>query len=370
MKKVLYWVLIMSILAACGHETDKKGKLARLKKEYAQLGEQIKKLEQELSQTGDPSNQKVIPVGVTEVQPGEFRHYLEVQGSIDGEENVAVNARMAGVVTTIYVREGDAVRKGQLLAGLDAEVLRKSIDEVKHQLGFATNIYNKQKNLWDQKIGSEIQYLTAKNNKESLENSLKTLEEQLDMMQVTSPIDGTVEEIPIKVGQAVAPGYPVFRVINFSSVKVVANVAEVYAPKINKGDEVLIYFPDMDKEVRSNISFTSKYINPTNRSFVTEVRLKPGEIEARANMIAVVRINDYKVDSALSVPVNVIQNSPEGQYVFLAVENAGHLVARRCLVEPGITYNGLTEIKGGLKPGDRVITAGYQDLNEGQPISF
>ena len=240
------------------------------------------------------SMNQIVYVSVKPLSLTEFNHYLEVQGKIDGDDNVAVSPRNMGVVTKIYVSNGDHVNKDQLLAQLDDEVLVKSQKELQSSLNFATDMYEKQKNLWDKKIGSEVQYLTAKNNKESLENKMVTLKDQIDMMRIKSPIEGNVEDVPIKIGQSVAPGMPAFRVINFSHVKVVAEVAEGYSAKIRTGDDVIIYFPDLEKEIKAKITFSSKYINPINRTFIVEVRLNPNEIEARANLIAVIRINDYK----------------------------------------------------------------------------
>lgn len=308
-------------------------------------------------------------VSVTELKPQEFNHYLEVQGKFDGDENVAVSPKSMGVITQIYVKNGEQVKKNQQLAQLDDEVLQKSMKELKSSYDLANQLYEKQKNLWDQKIGTEVQYLTAKTNKESLENRIATLNDQIDMMKIKSPIDGTVEDVPVKLGQSLAPGITAFRVINFSHIKVVAEVAEAYTAKVKTGDEVIVYVPDMNKEIKARISFASKYINPTNRTFIVEVRLEPREIDARANMIAVIKINDYKVPSTIVVSVNLVQKSLDKQFVYLVKEENNKMVARKQTITQGMTYNGLTEIKSGLKEGDKAITVGYNDLNDGQPVS-
>ena len=319
----------------------------------------------------DPKAETQIKyVSTSEIKSQEFNHFLEVQGKVDGDDNVSVSPKSMGVITQIFVNNGDHVKKGQHLAQLDDAVLQNGLKELKSGLDFATQMYDKQKALWDQKIGSEVQYLTAKNNKESLENKMATLKDQIDMMKVKSPIDGDVEDVPVKVGQSLAPGMTAFRVINFSHVKIVAEVAEAYSAKIKTGDDVIISIPDLNKEVKAKITFSSKYINPTNRTFIIEVRLNPNTIDARANLIAVIKINDYKVHSAIVIPVNYIQKSLEGQFVVLANENQpAKLIAHRQKVSVGMIYNGLAEIKSGLKEGDKVISAGYLDLNEGQAIS-
>ena len=369
MKKLLVIAGGMLLLAACGQGGDKKAELDKLIKERDALNEKIVKLQEELS-LGQESNKKAVNVAVYEVTPVTFKHYIEVQGKVDGDENVAVSAKTAGVVVSVNVQEGQKVSRGQVLATLDAQVYYQTKKELEAQLAFATDIYNRQKNLWDQQIGSEIQYLTAKNNKESLENKMKTLDEQIAMTRITSPINGTVEEIPIKIGQSLAPGLPAFRVVNFDKIKVVAEVAEAYSPKVRTGDSVVIFFPDLNTEIRTRLTFTSKYINSVNRTFLVETRIVPGKFEFRANMIAVIRINDYSVDQAVAVPANVVQKAMNEQYVLVAANEQGKKVARKRPVSVGLTYNGLTEITSGLKQGDLLIVSGFQDLNDNDPVNF
>lgn len=368
-KSIIVLALVI-IAAACSSSVDKKAELEKLKKQHDQISEQIKKLETELK-VNDSTSSKLTDVMVTDVQPSEFNHYIEVQGKVDGQDNVAVAPQMPGVVTAVYVKEGDAVRKGQVLAQLDDNVILQQIAGVKQQLDFATSLFVKQKALWDQQIGSEVQYLTAKNNKESLEKNLATLNQQLDMYKIKAPIYGTIEEVGVKVGQMAAAGAtPVFRVVNFSSVKIMADIAEVYAPKVKVGNDVLVFFPDFNQEIKSKINFSSKYINPSNRSFQIEIRLGASKVEYRANMIAVVKINDYQNKKALALPVNLVKDSPDGKYLYLAREEAGKTIAHKQKVEVGQTYNGLAEITSGLQAGDKVISSGFNSLVEGQPLSI
>lgn len=370
MKTFYKSIVIISLAAffvACSSKpAGKKEQLESLKKQYTEIGDKIKKLEAELN-VNDSSAVKYKEVVITEVQPGRFDHYIEVQGKVDGEDNIAVSAEMSGAVVQVFVKEGDRITKGQTLAQLDNSVMEKQIEAVRQQLDFATTVYEKQKKLWDQKIGSEIQYLTAKNNKESLEKNLATINNQLGMTRIKAPINGTVEEVNLKVGQMAMPGAPAFRVVNFSSAKIMADIAEVYAARVKTGNTVKIFFPDFNTEVNSTVRFSSKYINPVNRTFTVEMRLGPAAgVEYRANMLAVVKINDYSKTDAISLPINLVQDSPSGKYVFLAVDDKGKTVARRQKVELGQNYNGLTEIVSGLKQGDKVITTGYNSLVEGE----
>ncbi|MBL7905491.1 MAG: efflux RND transporter periplasmic adaptor subunit [Bacteroidales bacterium] len=370
LNKTLLLAVIVMFAAACGNTVDKQAELTKLKKQRDELNVKIKAIEDELAQKDGSGLKKLTDVLVTEIQPSAFEHFLEVQGKVDGEDNLAVSAQMGGVITDVFVKEGDAVKKGQIMAQIDNSVLKQQIEGVKTQLTFATNIYNKQKALWEKQIGSELQYLSAKNNKESLEANLSTLNDQMEMTRIKSPINGTVEEVNLKLGQMASPGMPAIRVVNFSSVKILADISEAYAPKVKTGNKVLVSFPDFNTEIEGKIHFTSKYINPVNRTFQTEVRLGPGKVEYRANMMAVVKINDYSNPSAIVVPVSVIRESTTGKYIYLAREENGSVVARRQTVTVGNTYNGMAEITSGLTKGEKVITTGYNSLVEGQLLKI
>jgi RND family efflux transporter MFP subunit len=368
MKKSLFILGLLIVAISCSGP-DKKAKLEKLKKEHDQVTTQIAVLEKELN-AKDKTSATIVSVQPLILQS--FDHYIEVQGRIDGNENIGVSPRTAGVVTRVIVKEGETVKKGQALAELDADVLKRNLSDLQSQLSFVTDLYEKQKALWDQKIGSEVQYLTAKNNKESIENKIASLKDQISMSSITSPIDGTVEDIPIKVGQLATAGVPAFRVINFAKAKAVADVGEAYSSKIRTGDQVKIFLPDFNDELMQKVTFASKFINPTNRTFVVEVELPPSaNMVYRANMIAIIRIKDYSNSSTIAVSQNFIQSSKnEGLYVFLAKDENGKKVARKTFIKTGVTYNGLTEILSGLKNGDKLITAGYKDLYDGQVIDY
>lgn len=371
MKNLLFIVLFMALVTGCGTgEGDTSARLNRLKKERDKLTEEIQKLEKELS--GDKVTGTFV--GVAPLKHQLFEHYIEVQGRIDGNENIAVSPRnQGGVVTRILVHEGDHVSAGQVLAELDAEVLKQQLKDLKNKLAFVTDIYQRQKTLWDQKIGSEMQFLKAKNDMESVEYGIATLEDQIRMSVITAPISGTIEEIPLKVGQMASSASPVpaFRIVNFTRAKALADVGEAYSAKIKPGDVVKIYLPDFNEELTEKVTFASKYINPTNRTFLVEVALPSPGVTLRANMIAVLRIKDYTNPKAIAIPRNLIQVSPqEGSFVFIGREENGRKIARKKSVTPGITFNGLTEITQGLDTGEMIITAGYKDLYDGQLIEF
>ncbi|UYQ92314.1 efflux RND transporter periplasmic adaptor subunit [Chitinophaga horti] len=364
-----YFSLLMftAVLAACGGGEDKSAeKLQKLKKERADLDKQIADLEK---QTKDTTNIKQKTVTVATVQDTLFEHYIDVQGSVDARENVDVSAKSPGVITNIYVKEGQRVSKGQTLAQIDDQVMRSNVAEVKTQLDLANIAFEKQQRLWNQKIGTEMQYLTAKNQKESLEKRISTLNDQLALNRIVSPISGTVDAVIAKLGDQAAPGAPSFRVVNTSNLKVVANVAESYAGRVKTGDPVVIVLPDINKEIRTKISFASKVIDPLSRTIKVEIPLA-ADAALRPNMIAQLKIVDYVAPNAVVVPVGVLQYSMGKPYVITAKKSNGKLVAERKDVELGQTYNDKAEIKSGLSAGEQIVTTGFQGLNSNDLIKL
>ncbi len=354
-------------LVACGggQEQDKAKRLEQLKADQAKINTEIRTLEAELVKEGKGNKDKLRDVVVTPVATGKFVHYIEIQGKVEADQNVTVTAKMPGTVTKVSAEVGQEVRAGQVLAEMDKEAISKGIDELKQQMVFVTDVYNRQQNLWNQKIGSEIQYLTAKNNKEALEKKLITLNEQQDMALIKSPISGVIDEVYAKVGQPAAPGAPSFRVVNFSDLKARAEVAEINASKVKKGNPVQVNFPDLNDSTMGTVNYASKVINPMTRTFFVEVPLKSGKAEYRPNSVAILKVSDYTNDKAITVPIRLVQNAEDGMYVLVAEDKGGKLVASKKIITLGNSYNGVAEVKSGLTLGDKLITVGYQNVNIG-----
>ena len=371
MKKLIFFLSI-AFLAGCsdsGKGTEKKAELEKLKKELASIKEKINSLEAEIS-VNDSGAVKSKLVGITEIAPQRFNHYIEVQAKVEGDEDVLLSAKTQGTVTSILVKAGDIVHKVQTLAVINDKLIRQGIAELQSQLDLSIQLYNRQKNLWDQKIGSEVQYLQAKTNKESLERKMDGLDEQLDMTRIKSPINGTVDNVEIKIGQTVAPGFPSIRVINLSSLKVTGEIAESFINRVKKGNEVILFFPDQNKEVFTKIDYSGNRIDPLNRTFNVEVHLTDKNGDFRPNMIVVLKIVDYSNSAAFIVPINSIQKSTDGEFVYVAETNGNKTIAKRKVVESGMIYDGFTEIKSGLVANDKVITNGFQNIIEGDAIRF
>ena len=356
-------------LLACGNQPkDPAAQLAKLKEQKAQIEAQIAQLEKEAGAA--PVEQRIRTVGLTEIKPQVFRHFIDLQGKIEAEESVQATAKMPGTLTRILVKNGDAVRKGQLLAQIDDLMMQKSKAEIELQLATATEVFNRQKSLWDQKIGTEIQFIQARTQKEALEKSLETLKEQMNMTNIYAPIDGVVDVVILKAGQAIAPGVPLCNILNLRELKITGKVPDAYSAKVRTGDQVVVYFPDLEKEITTRVSYVSKSIDPMSRTFAVEAKL-PSQSDYRANMIAVLKIIDYQRADAIVAPINVVQNAEDGEFVLVAEKTGDNkATARKTLIKTGVNYGGMVEIIQGLKKGDWLISTGYQEINNGEIIGF
>ena len=369
---ILLAIVVAGLLVACSTASndDKKIQLEELKAQQAKLSTEVKKLEEEINK-GNPTTVKVKAkdVAVEQLTPRPFDYYIQTQGAVEAVDNILVGTRTMGVISKVFVKEGDIVSTGQTLAQIDNSLIVRNIEEMKSGLELARTVYERQKNLWDQKIGTEVQYLQAKNNKVNLEKRLATMNEQLDMSRIKSPINGSVDEVSLKIGQNASPGLPAFRVVSNDKLKMKANVSEAYVTAIKKGDKVSLTFSDISKTIEAPVTFVARTINPLSRTFAVEVAL-PSNEELRPNMTGVLRIIFKSVPSAIVVPVNVVQDVNGQKIVYTAELEGNQMVAHKKVVEVGGVYNNLAEIKSGLKAGDKIITVGFQGLNDGEFIKI
>jgi membrane fusion protein (multidrug efflux system) len=364
---------LAGLLAACSAaspDDDKKARLEKLKTQQADLSKEITKLEEEIAKANpnDVKKVKAKQVAVSALSPRKFDHYVQTQGSIESENDIVVSAKVPGVITQVFVTEGQQVSKGQVLAQMDNSVILKSIESMESQLELATSVFQRQDNLWKQKIGTEVQYLQSKTAKESLEKQIASLKEQNDMTRLKAPINGTVDGLYVKVGQNTAPGQPGARVVNATDLKVVARMSEAYVTTIKKGNKVIVSFPGRDQDIAATVSFVGRTIDPLSRTFNIEAKL-PSNVDLRPNMTATVKVVFTSAPSALVVPVNVIQDINKEKVVYIAVEKDNQTIATRKVVTVEGVYGGLAQVKG-LATGDKIITVGYQGLNDGDFIKI
>ena len=376
MKSTFYTLSVLVILVSCSKGggdklSDKRAELAKLQAEEKTVSASIKKLQAELDIL-DPRKdvEKVLTVTVTPIATQNFKHFVEIQGRVDAKNNLFVSPQMGGAITNLFVKEGDYVKKGQTIATIDNAVLKQSLQEIDVQLETAKIFYEKQKSLWDQKIGTEIQYIQAKSTVESLEKRISTLKTQTAMTTVVSPIGGFVDEVRMRAGEMAAPGLGIVRIVNSDNLKVVAQVADTYASTIKQGDVVNIKFPDLGKETTAKLTFVSQTVNTASRTFTVEASINKIDSQLKPNMTAVLNINDQAKGNAVIINQNYIQHTEAGDIVYVAVTEGAKKVARSRKITAGITYNGDIEIVSGLQTGDMLITQGYQDLVDGQAISF
>lgn len=374
---LLLLFLSSMLMAACSDNkpttlAGKKAVLDAKKKQLITLNNEIETLQQEIEKL-DPAAKvqaRQIPISTEDLVPTTFQHFINVQGQVEANKNILVSGMQAGRITSIYVREGQYVKRGQLLAQIDDAIMKSSIEELKSSLDLASIMFDKQQKLWDQEIGTEVQYLTAKNQKESLERKLKTLEKQLDLSKITAPISGIVDEIMPKTGEMLNPGFPAFRIVNATDLSLKANLSEVHLPFIKKGDKVMVKFPTINVETQANISSVGQSIDPNNRTFSVEAKL-PNNRLFKSNMFGQISVNDQTIKDAIVVPLEVIQQTDIGQFVYIAEKDAeGKWLSKRKNISTGLSAEGSVLIEKGLAAGDKLITVGYKDLSDGQPVVF
>ncbi len=343
---------------------EKKVKLNALREKSTELVLQIKKLEKEINAlSSEDSKQKLKKITATILQIETFEHYIESQGNVDSEQNVQVVPQLGGVILKKYVEEGQKVSKGQVLVEIDAENIRRNMAEIKTRLTLASTIYDRQKNLWEQKIGSEVQYLQAKNEKEVLHKTLETLESQLEKAYVKSPINGILDEFFTNPGETASPQFALARVVNLSRVKVTAEVSESYIPNVHKGDTVWVRFTELGLEESVPIKQIGRFINPANRTFKIQIQVNNQQGWLRPNTLAVVKIRDFVLKHALTIPSHLIQKSTDGKlFVYTVVQQNNNHIICKVIIETSKSYQGKTVVTKGLTAGDRLVVEGYNEV--------
>ena len=398
MKRIINISLIFfftAVISSCGNSdrkdsalADKKAQLQKLKSEKESLDEKILSLQKEIVKLDTASAIPVKPqlVALTTVEKTDFKHYLDLQGTVDAKNiSYITPSGQGGQIKAIYVKQGDKVHQGQLILKLDDAVMRENVAAVKQQMGsvraqldLAKSVYERQSNLWAQHIGTEVQLLQAKTNVETLENQLKsiqaqvnTTQEQANQSNVYSNVNGVVDDITAHVGETftgnpLAGGY--IKIVNESDLKITVTVPENYAGKVHKGSKVIVKIPDVDKTFNSEVTFISQAIGTTTRGFTAEIRVPKG-LALRPNQISLVQILDYTAPNTITAPLNTLQTDENGKYVLVAVKEGDKMLARKRKVTIGELYNDMIEIKEGLHEGDQLITEGYQGVFDGQLLT-
>ncbi len=377
MKKILFTVLITVLLVSCNNNNEPKTpeeirqKISEYKSEVRKLNKQIAELETKLAALNPDDNAMgAVRVNVVKLEPRKFEHYFMATGAVQAENEAYISPQTNGQITHIYVEDGERVKKGQLLAKLNTEIIEKNIDEVKVNLQLAETLYKKQEELWNKKIGSEIQYLQARNKYKALQSRLKTLQSQYKLSFIRSPLSGVVDVVYQKVGEMGTPGRQLVHVVNLDPLLVKARISEKYLPVIKTGDEVTVTFPTFPgMHINAAILRIGNIINPANRTFTVEFRLDNPEQKIKPNMLATLIIKDYEADGAIVVPSYLIHEDLKGKYVYIVKKEPDALKAVKQYVTTGVSYKGNTEIVSGLKTGDTLVTDGYNNVSDGVKVS-
>lgn len=385
MQKNIYGLLLVGlIVASCGNAkkgrdadlNDKKAKLEKLKKEKLQIDAEIAQLQKEVARldTGAAGAQAAKLVAVAPVVNEKFTHFVDLQGRIDATNisYVAPPNGMGGVVTALYVRQGDFVRKGQTLARLDDQLIRQQMEPLRVQLATAEDTYRRTRNLFDQGIGTYQQVLNARTQVESLQKQLQIIQKQASLMTVTAPSAGVIDMLNLRVGEMLTPQQnpvaPQIRIVNTSSLKIVAEVPENYLGRIGQGSTLFITLPNVGRKIEAKVNVAGKIIDPNKRTFYIEAPI-PQHPDFKPNQVANVQVQDYVSPSAITIPVNTLQNDDKGKFVMVAMNENGKLIARKRQVIVGELYQDRLEVKSGLQPSDQLIVEGFQSLYDGQLIT-
>ncbi|HEV9035956.1 MAG TPA: efflux RND transporter periplasmic adaptor subunit [Puia sp.] len=380
MNKILTVVMASSLLfAACGSSSvnkdeslaAKKARLDSLNSQKGKIEKQINSLQNEIDKldTTSGKKEKAKLVTLTPMAPTSFTHYIDLQGNVEAVNMSYISPRgQGGVVTQLFVRQGDHVRQGQLLLKLDDAIQKQTLAADQTQLAYAKDLYQRRKNLWDEKIGTEVDLVNAKNQVDQVEAKIKIDQQQLDFTNVYADIPGTVNTLKVKVGESFGPGSQALQIVNTDNLKVVVQVPEIYQTRVRVGTPVKIAFPGLNnKEVTGTIAISGQVIDQNNRAFQVEIHI-PNSGDIRAYQVAIVKLQDYNATNVLTIPINTMQTDETGKYVMVGVDQNGKLIAHKKSITVGQSYSDKIQVTGGLEVGDKLVTDGYKGLYEGQPI--
>jgi len=386
MKNIIYLLTVVILLASCGgnqpqsvNDLIAQGDLESLRAKKTEISEQQRQLDANIklldSVIATKSGEERLPLVTTiKAESQKFDHFLELQGDVKTKQNVLIYPEMAGTLYRVYVKEGQKVSKGQLLAAIDDGGMGSQLAQLKTQAALAETTFERQKRLWEQKIGSEIQYLQAKSNYEATESAVKQAQSQLGKSTIRAPFSGIIDDVIKDQGTVVAPGpgSEVFRIVNLSDMYITVDVPENYLGGIEKGKEAKVFFPVLGDTVISKIRQTGNFINPSNRAFSVEIPVPNKKGNIKPNLTARVSLNDYSSENAILVPQGIISENADGeQYVYVAVEpNGDKAMAKRRIIKTGKTQGSMVEALSGINDGDLLIKEGARTVKEGQNVQI
>ncbi|WBL22588.1 efflux RND transporter periplasmic adaptor subunit [Zunongwangia sp. HRR-M8] len=385
MKKLAAIFSVSLLLAACGNENKKsvdqlieegnlseiRARKSELSKEQSAITSDINKLDEEINKLD--KNKSLNLVTTQKIVDSTFAHYAEVQGDVATDENIIIYPEYSGILDRIYVEEGDKVNKGQVLAKIDDGGLSSQVAQSEAQATLAKTTYERQKRLWDQNIGSEIQYLEAKTNYEASQKAAEQLKSQLAKTSVIAPFSGVVDEIISNQGEVVSPGQSqLLRIINLNNMYVEAAVPENYLSKIQKGTSVKVMISSVNQNYEGKVTEVGNNINPNNRTFRVKIAIPNPDRLIKPNQIATILLNDYTAEDAITIPENTVQKNSLGESVVYTLESKTDStgVAKKNIIKTGYVYNNMIEVTEGLEAGATLIVEGSKSLRDGQEVKI
>lgn len=386
MKTILPLFIITLFLASCGGGEKQsvdaviesqniesiRAKKAELVSEQNQIKQEIKKLDISIAELD--AGKKIPLITTFQLEEAEFKHFLELQGNVTTKDLLMIYPEYSGVLTNVYVKEGQKVRKGQVLAKIDDGGLSQQLAQLKIQAELAKTTFERQQRLWDQKIGSEMQYLQAKSNYEAQDQAIAQLEQQVAKTIVKAPFSGTIDDVVTEQGSVVMPGQSeLMRIVNLDNMYIVTDVPEKYIAQITRNKKVEVEFPILGKKIDSEVRQVGYFINPNNRTFKVEISIPNKEKSIKPNLTAKLKINDYTNENALLIPQGIISENASGeQYIYVIKDKAGNdeAVAEKTVIETGLTQGDMIEVTKGLEKGDEIVMEGARSVNDGQKVKI
>ncbi|MAY21880.1 MAG: efflux transporter periplasmic adaptor subunit [Flavobacteriaceae bacterium] len=383
MKKIFTLLSIPLFLTACGGDQKstqsiiESGDLEALRAKRAEIVTQQTNIHEELRQIDDAiaklDTVRNVPLITTiTAKQEEFNHFFEIQGNVTTKNLLVITPEYNGILTQVYVTEGQKVSKGQTLAKIDDGGLSQQLAQLEVQADLAKTTYERQKRLWDQKIGSEIQYLQAKSNYEAQSKAVDQLKQQVAKTIVKAPFSGTIDDVITEQGSVVAAGQtPLMRLVNLDNMYIETEVPERYVKDVTKGKKVKATFPVLGKTIDTEVRQAGDYINPANRTFKVEIGIPNKEHTVKPNLTAKLQINDYTSEKAILIPQSIISENAEGEQYVYAVEeknseNEG--TAKKVIITTGKTQGDVIEVLSGIEEGMEIIKEGARSVKDSQPV--
>ncbi|MFT6333954.1 MAG: RND family efflux transporter MFP subunit [Halioglobus sp.] len=378
MKNITTLILLLFLAISCGEKPVDLTDVAEVKAELKKKKDAKKVLETEITVLGEkilelePKKEKAPLLITTQtLEATDFKRMIEVQASVKSDDQVSVSSETGGRLLSVQVKEGQYVKRGQLVARVDLQSLQDQKSELETSMSLTKDVYDRQKRLWDQNIGSEIQYLKSKNDFDRLQKTMATLNTQLGKANIYAPISGVVDMEFLKAGELAVPGAPIVQMFNPNKLKITADIPETYLGKIKRGDKIEVSIPAINQEMTKSVTLLGRTIDPNNRTFKVEVASDSKKGTIKPNLLAAMKFNDYSKKEAITVPLEIVQQEVSGKkFVYTTSKKDGKDIAKKSYVTTGEGYEGDIIIEEGLSAGDQIIIDGARSISNGDPIKI